>query len=298
MSHWALGWTHRCRGEFEAARKYLKQVITWYDPQQHHFLTFIYAQDPGVVTRSQLSVVMWALGYPDRALELSQEALVLARELAHPFSVAFALLVCASVYSFRRNAPMCQKNAEELIDLSTEHGFMHWLALGNWFRGYSLILQEKVDEGIAQASKGIVDYQSTGAALDSSLFQAGLIEGYIKTGRLDEGTSHLADALAFVEETGERYGEAALHRLQAELLDLQGANDSEVERCLWKGIEIARRQRARSWELRVTTMLCRLWQKCGMQEKAYQLLAEIYNWFTEGFETEDLREARELLEEL
>lgn len=298
MAQWALGWIQRCRGKFEPARTYLEQVIAWYDQQQHHFLTFIYAQDPGVVSRSQLSVVLWLLGYPDQALELSQEALALARELAHPFSIAFALLVCAAVYSYHRDAPMCQKLAEELIDISIEYGFVHWLALGNTLRGYALILQEKVEDGIAQASQGIADYRSTGAALDYSLYLAGLIEGYMKAGCMEESAAILTDALAFVEETGERYGEAELRRLQGELLHMQGADETEVERYLWHGIEVARCQRARSWELRVTVTLCRLWKKHGMREKARQLLAEIYGWFNEGFETEDLREARALLEEL
>lgn len=193
---------------------------------------------------------------------------------------------------------MCQKFAEELIDLSTKQGFLHWLALGNWFRGYALISQDKVTEGIAQISQGIADYRSTGAALDYSLYLAGLIEGYMTAGRFEKAASSLTEALDFVEETGERYGEVGLYILQGELLQIQGAGETEIERCFWCGLEMARRQRAKSWELRVTIALCRFWKKMDMREKAHQLLGEIYNWFTEGFESGDLREAKMLLEEL
>lgn len=298
MAHWALGWVHRCRGEFESARTHLEQVIDWYDPQRHHFLTFLYAQDPGVVCRSQLSIVLWMLGYPDQALRCSQEALALAQEVSHPFSIAFAQLVCASVYSFRLNAPMTQQMAENLIELSTEHGFSHWLALGNWFRGFALILQGQIDQGIRQALQGMADYQATGAALDYSLYLAGLIEGYKKAGRIETAISALAEDLAFIENTEERYGEALLYGLKGELLQMQSADEEEIEQCIWQGIEVARQQHAKSLELRVTITLCRLWQKQGKLKEARQLLTEIYNWFTEGFESGDLKQARALLQEL
>ncbi len=298
MAHWALGWIQRCRGEFETARAHLERVVAWYDPQQHHYLTFHYAQDPGVVCRSQLAIVLWVLGYPDQARKCSQEALALAQDIPHPFSIAFSQLICASVNSFCRDAPKSQELAEALIDLSTEHGFMHWLALGNYFRGFALISQGQIEEGITQARQSIADYQATGAALDYSLYLAGLIEGYMKTGQTEACRVMIDDALAFVEQTGERYGEAALNGLQGEILQMQGVDEAEVERCFWKGIQAARRQHAKSWELRVTMTLCRLWQKQGKREDARQLLAEIYGWFTEGFDTGDLKEARALLEEL
>lgn len=298
MAHWALGWVHRCRGEFEPARTHLKQVIDWYDPQRHHFLTFLYAQDPGVVCRSQLSIVLWMLGYPDQALRCSQEALALAQEVSHPFSIAFAQLVCTSVYSFRLNAPMTQQMAEILIELSTEHGFSHWLALGNWFRGFALIQQGQVDQGITQALQGMADYQATGAALDYSLYLAGLIEGYMKAGRIETALSALAEDLVFIEKTGERYGEALLHKLKGELLQIRAVDEAEIEKCFWQGIEVARQQHAKSLELRVTITLCRLWQKQGKLKEARQLLTEIYDWFTEGFDSGDLKQARDLLREL
>lgn len=298
MAHWALGWVHRCRGEFEPARTHLEQVIDWYDPQRHHFLAFIYAQDPGVVCRSQLSVVLWMLGYPDQALKCSLEALDLAQEVSHPFSIAFAQLVCTSIYSFRLNAAMTRQMAENLIELSTEHGFSHWLALGTWFRGFALIQQGQVDQGIPQALQGIADYQATGATLDCSLYLAGLIEGYKKAERIKTALSALAEDLAFIKKTGERYGEALLHGLKGELLQMQGVDEAEVEKCIWQGIEVARQQHAKSLELRVTITLCRYWQKLGKLKEARQLLTGIYDWFTEGFDSGDLKQARALLEEL
>jgi predicted ATPase len=188
------------------------------------------------------------------------------------------------------------------------------------FRGEALAAQGRKEEGIAEIRQGLIAYQATGAELGRPGHLARLARAYKQMGQVEEGLSVLAEALALVDKTGERHNEAELCRLKGELTlqskqveDKSKASrrqvknkaeipstqaEAEAEACFHKAIEIARKQQTKSWELRATTSLARLWQQQGKKVKARQLLAEIYGWFTEGFDTADLKEAKALLEEL
>jgi predicted ATPase len=187
-------------------------------------------------------------------------------------------------------------NAEELVRLQREKVSV-WSGTGECFLGGALVLLGQVQEGLAQVREGIGIVRSRGVAVGLSVALASLAEVQARVGRSEEALAALAEALAFSEQTDERYPEAELYRLGGELLLMQG-NETEAEISLHQAIEVARRQQAKSWELRATTSMARLWQQQGRIEEARHLLAEIYAWFTEGFDTPDLTEARTLLEEI
>jgi predicted ATPase len=297
-AHRVMGQTMFWLGEIAPARTHLEQAITLYDPQQHRSHAFVYGQDPSVACRCSAAWPIWMLGYPEQARQSSHEALLLAQDCNHPFSLAFALVHAVLLHQFLQEAQVVQKRAEELIALSTEQGFPLWLAYGTIMRGWALNQQGAGAEGIAQMRQGLVDCQVTEAKIHQPYFLGLLAEAYGKVEQPEEGLNLLAEALAIVENTGERNWEAELHRQKGELLlALSEENHAEAEACFHKAVDIARRQSAKSFELRTIMSLSRLWQQ-KKREEAHQHLSEIYGWFTEGFDTADLKEAKALLEEL
>ena len=294
-----MGQTMYWLGENSPARGHLEQGMALYDPQQHRSHVFVYGQDPGVLCRAFGAWPIWVLGYPAQALQSIHEALNLAQELTHPFSQAFALNMATVNYQFRREVQTVRERAEELITLTTEQGFALWLAFGMILRGWALTAQGKDAEGISLIHQGLAAHRATGAEVEKPYFLALMTEAYGKVGHPEEGLSVLIEALAVVENTGARYWEAELHRLKGELLLMQQKQKaSEAEACFQQARDIARRQQAKSLELRAAMSLSRLWQQQGKRKEARQMLSDIYGWFTEGFDTVDLQEAKDLLEEL
>jgi len=298
----ALGASLFRLGELTAARAYLEQGLALYDPQQHRSRA---GSDSGVLCLLHVAWLLWLLGYPDQALSRSDQALTLAQELAHPFSLAFALSFAAEVHRLRREGQAAQKRAEAAITLSTERGFTVWLTGGTILRGWALVEQGHGEEGIAQMHQGLAINRVTGIESGQVHYLAMLAEAYGKVGQAEEGFAMLAEALAVVDRNGERVSEAELYRIKGELTlqqqsKVQGPKSKveEAEGYFLKAIEIARKQQAKSLELRAAMSLARLWQQQGKKKEAHDLLAEIYGWFTEGFDTKDLQEAKTLLAEL
>ncbi|MGE0825315.1 MAG: adenylate/guanylate cyclase domain-containing protein [Candidatus Binatia bacterium] len=302
-AHYTLGVTLYCAGEFAGARANLKRGITLYNSQQHHFLAFVYGINPGVSCLSFLAWTLWSLGYPDQARARVQEVLTLAQDLSHPFSLAQAYLCTTMLHQLCRDAPVTQKRAEELITIANDRGFSYWRALGTNYRGWALAEQGQTEGGIQQIQQGLAAARIIGMELLRPHFLALLAEAYGKIEQVEEGLTALAEALTLVDKTGERWNEAELYRLKGELT-LQSSVQSlesrvtQAEECFLKAIEVAQRQQAKSLELRATTSLARLWQAQGKHHEAREKLATIYNWFTEGFDTKDLQEAKALIEEL
>ena len=295
-AHRVMGQTMFWVGEMAPARAHLEQGTALYDPQKHRSHAFVYGQDPGVACRSFAAWPIWVLGYPDQALRSANEALTLAQELTHPFSLAFALIMATVVPQFRREVEAVRERAQALITLSTEQGFPQWLAYGTILRGWTLTAQGEGADGIAQIHQGLVAHPALGSEIQRPYFLSLLAEAYGKVGQPEEGLTVLVEALALV---GACHWEAELHRRKGELLLMQqGQNVGEAEECFRQALDIARGQQAKSLELRAAMSLSRLWQQQGKQEEARQLLTEIYAWFTEGFDTADLKEAKFLLEEL
>jgi TOMM system kinase/cyclase fusion protein len=286
-------------GELILCRTHLAQGMALYDAQQHHALAFRYGIDPGVFFLSYAARPLWFLGFPDQARTSIREALTLARKLAHPFSLAFALHWAVTTHQLRREAPAAQEQAEVSMAFSREQGFALWVPGGTVLRGWALSEQGQMEEGIAQIRQGMTAWQATGAELDRPYYLALLAEGYGKAGQAEAGLHILAEALAVMDAIEERYYEAELYRLQGELLLARSAEQhAEAETCFRQALEIARQQQAKSLELRAAMSLSRLWQRQGKRAEPRQLLGDIYGWFTEGFDTADLQEAKALLEAL
>jgi len=298
-AHYVLGTTLFHLGELAQARKHLERGITLYDSKQHSFLAFRYGQDPGVFCLCYMARILWFLGYPDSALKRSHEALALSKEISHPFSLALALNFAALIYQLRQEGQATQERADEAITLCTEHGFTFYLTMGTILRGWALTEQGQGKEGIAETCQGLAEYRVTGAELFRPHFLALLAESYGIERQAEEGLTVLTEALAAARKGGKRFYEAELYRLKGEfLLDFSAENQTEAENCFRQAIDIAKQRSARSWELRAVMSLSRLLQKKGKKEEAIQMLDEIYGWFTEGFDTADLKEARTLIEEL
>jgi predicted ATPase len=299
VAHHAVGGTACFLGEVTLARAHLEQGLALYNSQEHRALAFRYGMDLGVWCLSYGAWPLWLLGYPDQALTRNNAAITLAQELSHPHSMAAALCYAAFVHFYRREGQATQERAEAGMAFSTEHGFAQYLALGMIMRGWALAVQGQGEEGIAQLHQGLATVKAAGSELDRPRFLLMLAEAYGSVGQLEAGLSTVTEALATVHKTGERWWEAELHRLQGDLLlALSVEQHIEAETCLHQALDIARRQQAKSLELRAAMSLTRLWQGQGKHAEARQLLAPIYVWFTEGFDTADLREAKGLLEAL
>jgi predicted ATPase len=285
-------------GELLLGKEHLEMAISLYDRERHWPLAFRYGGiDPGVGCLSYGAWTLCHLGYPDQALKRGNEARALAQ--GHPFSLAFAELVFGVLRQLRREVRAAQETAEGVIALSTEHGLTDWLAWATTLRGWAIAEQGRNEEGIAQIREGLAASRATGAELNRPYFLTLLAEAYMETGRLDDALSALTEALAAADEHEDRPHEAEIHRLKGELLLKQNSsNAAEAQICFDRAIEIARKRSAKSFELRATMSLARLLTKQDRRDEARTMLAESYGWFTEGFDTADLKDAKTLLDEL
>ncbi|MCY1205137.1 MULTISPECIES: adenylate/guanylate cyclase domain-containing protein [Cupriavidus] len=304
-AHCGLGGSAFWQGEFVPARAHQEQALALYDPELHRAHAFIYGLDPGVRALDFAALSLWQLGYPDQACKKNQEALALAQKISHPLGLAFTLVTTAMFRQFRLEAGLTREYAESAITLSTEQGFPLYRAWGTILRGWALAEQGHGEEGIAEILQGLEAYQATGAALGRSYFLGLLAAAYGHAGQVQAGLKALDRALSVVEGTGEGYYEAELHRLKGELtLRHQGGQSKEspglqeAEACFHQAIAVARHRGAKSPELRAILSLARLWQQQGQREPALHILTEIHGFFTEGFETADLSQAKALLDEL
>jgi tetratricopeptide (TPR) repeat protein len=308
VAHFVLGSTLFSGGELVPAREHLEQALELCTAQSHARVRALCLSFTGRV--------LWALGYPDQALQRSLAARALARELAHPLVSTVTSCIAALLRIVRGEVREAQERAEETMQLAIERGFTHWAAQAMALRGWALAQQGQAEEGLAQIQEGMAAYQETGAQLARPMLLGLLAETYRKMGRLKEGLEVTEEALASARATEERMQEIWLLWLKGELtLQQQSKVQSpkskvsstphpesptsvEAEGYFLEAIAIARRQEARLMELRATVSLSRLWRQQGKKADARRMLAEIYGWFTEGFDTEYLREARALLEEL
>jgi len=297
----ALGSTSYWMGELLPARKHVEGAIPLYDRERHRLLTFRYGgAHAGTTCLLLAAATLWRLGYPDQAVKRENEALAFAQELSHPLSLAFTGFFVAILRQSRREARAAQAAAEGVIALCVEHGFPSWLAMATSVRGWAMAEQGcNEEEGIAQIEEGLAAARTTGTGLWRPHLLCLLAEAYGKADRLDGGLRALAEALTAAEENENRVYESEIHRLKGELLlRLGDSNAAKAQNCFERAIEIARSQSAKSMELRATVSLTQLLAKRGRREEARKMLAEIYGWFTEGFDTADLKDAKALLDEL
>ena len=286
-------------GDMVAGLAQLDQAILLYDPQQHQTHTALYGVDFGVFARCYASHALWLLGYPDHALTRGEEVLALAQALAHPFSLTMVFAYLAMLHQFRGERDAARTHAEAAIALCTEHGFGYYLAWGTLLQGWSLCEKAPGKDGLIHMRQGLTALQATGAGLRQPYYLSLLAEACRNAGEADEGVLLVTQALGETRTTRERWWEAELHRLRGALLLQHSVPDAQqAAACFHQALDVARHQQATSLELRAAISLSRLWQQQGKCAEAYELLAPIYGWFTEGFDTVDLQEAKALLEEL
>jgi DNA-binding winged helix-turn-helix (wHTH) protein/tetratricopeptide (TPR) repeat protein len=317
------------QGKFAQAQTRAEQGITLYDPRQHGALIFQHGEDPKGSCLSWLALSLWYLGYPDQGLEKSYQALGVARDLSFPLHETFSLFWTAFLHHCRGEVQKAQEQLEALMTIAQEQGIAYHAALGMGLRGAVLAEQGHREEGLAQIQQGLAGLRTIGQELGRPYFLALLAEAYGKGGQAEEGLIVLAEALDFTYKTGECMHQAELYRLKGELTLAQSSVQSlgssvkkrgkakvksgklpvpnpqsptpsahEAEECFRKALDIAQRQQAKALELRATMSLARLWRSQGKRTEAHQMLSEIYGWFTEGFDTTDLQEAKALLTEL
>ena len=299
-----MGFITFCRGDLALAHDTLTRAISISTASQHDDLASQYGMDPVVGSLSFAATLQWMRGEIDLARQYSCEAIELARALPHPFSEALALSWAAILHQLQRDVNAAQDYAEAAMTISTELGFLVYLSVSMILKGWAQVQQGQGEAGITQLSQGLSTLRATGAEQGVSWHLGLLAEAYGAVGQFEEALLKIAEALALVEKNEERFYEAELYRLKGELLLLPTDNRPQVqdpnqqntaEQCFRQALLVSRSQQAKSWELRASMSLSRLWQQQGRQKEARELLAPIYSRFPEGFDTADLQEARMLL---
>jgi DNA-binding winged helix-turn-helix (wHTH) protein/predicted ATPase len=294
-----MGATLFRQGEFAAALRHLLHGTRFSDPQQHQTLSALYMADPSGACHGFAAHVLWLLGYPDQALEQSQAALTLAEQLAHPLSLAQAQYFRTVLCHFRREVPQAQVWAETALAYAQAQGFPSWEAQTTLLRGWARAMQGDMQEGMAQIATGVAMFQTAEGELPLPYPLSLLAEALYVNGQMAEGIQVLAKVLTLMERGGICWWKAEIYRLMGECLWRQGEPDPiGAEQQFHQALTLARQQQAKSLELRAAMSLSRLWQEQGKRHAARTLLEPLYAWFTEGFATADLQEARALLEVL
>jgi DNA-binding SARP family transcriptional activator len=281
-------------GEWQASRRLLEQSAAFKDEELDPAWRLVWPHHVGLGNRRHLAMALWHLGYPDQAVQLIDATVVQATEIAHLYSLAAVLQWSVWLHQLRREPALVQAQAEQVVTLARQHNFPYWYYRGLVLEGWARMQQGQVAAGIARMEEGLSAKKAMAAHLHAPPFMVMLAEAYGRAGEPARGLAILDEALAQVVATGERFGEAEIYRYQGELRLMQGAPTPEVEALLLRGLAVARQQEAKSLELRAALSLARLWQQRRRSE-AHDLLAGVYTWFSEGFDTADLIDARTLL---
>ena len=286
-------------GDIAAGRAYMDQAIALYDPAEHHLPATRFGLDVGVTTFPIRALALWALGYPDAALADAQHSLKSARELSQAATLMFALNYVGMMQVFRRNHMEATALAEELIALAEKKSAVYWVAFGKMIQGSGLVVICHASEAIDMLTAGLAAFRATGAKAFIGLNLLYLTRAYAQLNQFDDAWRCIGEAMTAVETTKESWYEAEVHRTAGEITLLSPKPDpAKAEAYFERALTVARQQQAKSWELRAAMSMARLWRDQGKRQQARELLAPVYGWFTEGFDTLDLKEAKALLDEL
>jgi len=291
-----VGTAEYFQGKFASSRAHLEASIALHEPGQGKNLPFIF-DNSSASALSFNACNLWLLGWPDRALAPAREAVALARQLGHPFGLARALFLETALHWLRRDGTAQRERAAEVIALSETHGFPFYPSLGRMFHAAAHVAAGE-PEAISDLLAGLAIGAGTGSQGGAPVLFKLLGEVYMTAGQLAEARGTLGTGLAVAAQTGQPIIDVELHRLQGEIVLSAGGALREAEVFLQQALEVARAQEAKSFELRATMSLARLLRDTGPRDKARATLADIYNWFTEGFDTADLKDAKALLDEL
>jgi predicted ATPase len=286
-------------GDFVSALAHCEHGLALATSLPHRSRAVLY-QDPQVACLIHAACALWFLGYPEQALMRTREALAIAQQLSHPYNLVWTLELIGRFHQLYREEPcLIQERVETMMAVADEHGFPLMRACGTMLRGWAMVAQGQREQGLTQMLQGWAAWRTIGSGTWLSYWLGLLAEAYGHGGQREEALARLMEALAAVEDTGQRFYAAELYRLKGELqLRYATPDEQQAAACFCQALEIARQQQAKSLELRAALSLARLWKHQGQGAKARQLLGEMYGWFTEGFDTADLQEARVLLETL
>jgi predicted ATPase len=285
-------------GRFASSQSHLEDGIALYDPISHRSLgRQAGSGDPRVNLQAYLAIVLFCLGFADQALAQSSAAIVEARRLGHPASLTLSLSLGTLPLSLVGDDVALDERADQLVGVATEQGFPVWRAMGTIHRGWVMVKNDNVTRGISLLRSGWAAYRATGTDMWTPYNTALLAKACEIAGQIEEALTLLNDALQIVERSRQRWFAAELNRLKGQLLLRQGHSEA-AEELYRKALSIAREQEAKLWELRAAASLARLRSDQGRRAEARDLLAPVYDWFTEGFDTPDLKEAKALLDEL
>jgi predicted ATPase len=286
-------------GAFAEGRAHLDRAIALYDPAEHRPLATGFGQDVRVAALSYRSWALWMLGYPDAALADTSHALKDAREIGQAATLMYALVHAWLTHFQCGDFAAATAEADELVALADEKGTSFWKALGMSVQGCTLALTGKAADAVQVITSGITALRSTGSTLWIPLYLPYLARAYAELGQFDNAWRSIGEAVTVAETTKERWHEAEIYRVAGEIALLSPATDLVKAAAFFeRGLAIARTQQARSWELRAAMGLARLWHDQGKRQQGRDCLAPIYGWFTEGFDTLDLRQAKTLLDAL
>ena len=286
-------------GDLVGGKEHYDRALAIYNPAEHGPLTTRSGRDVGVAVLSSRSSCVWQLGYPAAARNDGERAVKNAREIGHPTTLMFALHASGFNHICCRDYAAAIAQVDELIALADERGAPYWKAIGTALRGWIFVLTGKASDAVLAITSGITSLRSTGATLNEPRHLCDLAMAYAELGQPDDARRCIDDAIDKVEGSKEKWCEAEVNRLAGEVALKSPAPDTEkAERYFDRALDVARHQQTKSWEFRASMSLARLWRDQGRPQQARELLAPVYEWFTEGFDTRDLKEAKALLEEL
>jgi tetratricopeptide (TPR) repeat protein len=294
VAHHHLGWILHQVGRFVESCYHQDEIISFYDRQYHEEMVHMFGHDFGVTSLGWSSWPLWYLGYPDKALQRGQEAIALAQSFDHPFSLMHAYNMTAMIHVVRGDLIKAGEFGERIMDLATSNGYHFYIAPANYYLGAGLIGQGQITEGISYQRKSMTIYEAAGVKMLRGTY-VGIAKIYASSGQYELGQEALAEAEALDFDD---YSLGNIEHTRGMLIQLKGGEPNKAEACFLRAIEIARLQQAKSSELQATMSLCQLWMTQGRQAEAKEKLVGIYSWFTEGFDTADLKAAAALLEEL
>jgi predicted ATPase len=294
-AHLALGTTSLFRGMLAPSRAHLERCVAVYTPAEHRAHAYLYGQDPGMFSRVMLSWVLWVLGYPDAALEAAEQGVRLAEEASHPNSLGFALGMIAALHQFRGEVGPAERRSAELVALATEQGLAHWTELGHMVHGWAQKEQGRRDEGLGEMREGRARWERIGARVVNTHWESVLALACAEAGEADESLRLVRDTHAFMAESGERWLEPEVVRIEGEIALATSRDEAAAAGHFVRAIDLASRAGARTLALRAALSLARLRRTQGRLVEAREALGPIYSSFTEGFETPDLEEAPSLL---
>jgi predicted ATPase/class 3 adenylate cyclase len=299
VGHRLIGTSLLSIGDAAKARSHLNRGLALYDPAEHRFLATRFGQDVRVCILSYRSWASWSLGYPEAAVNDADQMVKEAREIGHATTLIYALWHASMTETFCRRYAKASAHLEEAIALAGEKGALFWKALATVLRSCVFALTGDASKAIQMATPGITMYRSTGARVMLPLSMSYLAFAYAELNQLDDARRCINEAISAIETTKETWHEVEVHRMAGEIALMSPEPDAtKAEAYFEQALAVARQQQAKSWELRAAMSMARLWRDQGKPQQARELLAPVYGWFTEGFDTLDLKEAKALLDEL